>query len=218
MAFPSGAGLKSPTWQGLLTLVGQYDPTFDGVNYGARAATRKDFTSGKASQNANALNTVLGHLESLGGAADDLNNTSVPLWNSFANSLVSGIGDPRVKKFEAAKKAVVDELTRSWRGSGGSEGDIKSWSATLDAANSPAQLHGVIGEIGTLLESKIEALNDQYSKGMGTAANELNLMSPNSQKAIQKIKARAGIDTSGQADAASSGATLTYDPATGAFH
>jgi hypothetical protein len=213
MAFPSGAALRSPQWQGILSLVGQYDPSFDAVNYGARAATRKDFTSGKASQNVNALNTVLGHLDTLGTAADELNNTSVPLWNSLANSVQSGMGDSRVKKFEATKKAVVDELTRAWRGSGGSEGDIKSWSSTLDAANSPDQLHGVIGQIGDLLESKINAMNDQYTKGMGTAAGGLNLMSPNAQKVLQRIKQRAGMDTSAQ----QSGGVLTYDPSTGSF-
>ena len=213
MAFPSGAALRSPQWQGLLTLVGQYDPTFDAVNYGARAATRKDFTSGKAASSVNALNTVLGHLDTLGTAADDLNNTSVPLWNSLANSVESGLGDARVKKFEATKKAVVDELTRAWRGSGGSEGDIKSWSGTLDSSNSPEQLHGVIGQIGDLLGSKIGALNDQYQKGMGIAANGLNLMSPHASKVLEKIKARAN----GTANEQASG-VLTYDPATGSFH
>jgi hypothetical protein len=196
MAFPAGFALKSPYWQSMMTLVSQYDPSFDAVNYGTRAATRKDFTSGKASQSVNALNTVLGHLDSLGTSADALNNTSVPLWNSVANSVESGSGDPRVKVFDATKKAVVDELTRAWRGSGGSEGDIKTWSATLDASNSPKQLHGVIAQLGELLESKISSLNDQYTKGMGTTAGGLKLLSPHAEQVLKSIRARAGIESS----------------------
>lgn len=214
MAFPNGAGLKSPTWQTMIGLVGQYDPSFDGVDFNARSRTRQAFTSGKEAQSVNALNTVIGHLDDLGVAADRLNNTSIPMWNTVANAVESGMGDPRIKQFEAAKKTVVDELTRVWRGTGGSEGDIKSWSSVLDSASSPAQLHGVVEEIGSKLGSKIDALNEQYSKGMGRTADGMNLLTPKSQKALQSFRQRAGMDTSsGQV-----GNTLTYDPRTGRFN
>lgn len=218
LSFPSGAALKSPYWQSMLTLTAQYDPSFDAVNYGSRAATRKDFTSGKASQSVNALNTVLGHLDSLSDAADKLNNGSSPILNTASNFLENQIGDARVKKFEATKKAVVDELTRAWRGSGGSEGDIKTWSSTLDASNSPEQLHGVIGQLGELLESKIGALNDQYTKGMGTAGGGLNLLSPKSAEVAKRLRQRAGMDTDSPSGGQQPNGMLTYDPATGGFH
>lgn len=47
MAFPTGTALKSAYWQDMLQKVAQYDPSFDAVNYTARAGTRKAFTSGK---------------------------------------------------------------------------------------------------------------------------------------------------------------------------
>ena len=191
LAFPNGAALKNPLWNQMLAAVAQYDPSFDAVNYKTRADTRRDFTSGKAASSVNALNTVMGHLDTLGTNVDALNNTRFPMVNSALNSLSSATGDPRVVQFGATKKAVVDELTRAWRGSGGSEGDIKSWSGALDAANSPQQLHGVISQIGDLLESKIGALNDQYNKGMGTTAAGLNLMSPHAQQSLDRIRTRA---------------------------
>jgi hypothetical protein len=212
MQFPAGFSAKSPYWQNMISLVSQYDPSFDAVNFNARASTRKAFTSGKEAASVNALNTVLGHLDSLGQAADDLNNSSVPLWNSVTNYLASSTGDPRVKKFEATKKAVVDELTRAWRGSGGSEGDIKSWSSTLDAAASPEQLHGVIGQLGELLESKISALNDQYGKGMGTTSGGLNLLSPHSAEVLKRIKKRAGIETGDSDTAGATGQAPSSQP------
>ncbi len=46
MQLPSGYFMRSPQGHKLLSDIAQYDPTFDAVNYNARAATRKDFTAG----------------------------------------------------------------------------------------------------------------------------------------------------------------------------
>ena len=48
--FPTGFALKAPYFQSLIQMVGQYDPTFDAVNYNARSKTRNDFTSGASSK------------------------------------------------------------------------------------------------------------------------------------------------------------------------
>lgn len=188
MQFPAGFALKSPYWQDMISKVSQYDPSFDAVNYNARAKTRSDFTSGKTAQQINAMNTVTGHLQSLSDAADSLNNSNWPLYNTVANAMASNSGDPRIKQFDATKKAVVDELTRVWRGSGGSEGDIKTWSDTINNAGSPAQLHGVIGQIGELLNSKLNALGEQYQQGMGTTANPIQLVTPKSKQVLNLLE------------------------------
>ena len=65
MQIPGGFALKTPYWQQMMTHVSQYDPNFDTVNYNARAATRKDFTSGKSAQNITSFNTAIGHLDHL---------------------------------------------------------------------------------------------------------------------------------------------------------
>lgn len=192
MQFPGGFALKSPYWQQMVSAVSQYDPNFDAVNYNARATTRKDFTSGKSSQSINALNTVIGHMKVLSDAADQLNNSSVPMWNTVANYSEKAMGDPRMQQFDATKKAVVDELTRVYRGSGGSEGDIKTWSDQINSSGSPAQLHGVIAQIGDLLESKVNALGEQYNQGMGTTAKPIRLTTPTAQSALETLRKRAG--------------------------
>lgn len=203
MPFPTGMALKTPYWQQMLGAVSQYDPSFDAVNFNARAKTRTDFTSGKSSQNLNAMNTVAGHLQSLSDAADALNNTKYPWVNTTANFIDNNIGDPRIKKFDATKKAVVDELTRVWRGNGGSEGDIKTWASTLDASNSPEQLHGVIGQLGELIESKINAMGEQYKQGMGKSGGGIQLITPEARKTLDKLQVRAGNQPTPQATGAS---------------
>jgi hypothetical protein len=191
MQFPQGFALKSPYWQHMISLVSQYDPSFDAVNYNARAKTRAAFTSGKAADAVNGLNTVIGHLDSLSQQADKMGNTSLPLFNSVKNWAESNSGDPRVKEFEANKKAVVDELTRVWRGSGGSEGDIKSWADTLNASQSPAQMHGVIAKMGELLGSKVDSLAKQYNDGMGTTKEGLDLLTPRAAQTLGKLQGKA---------------------------
>lgn len=214
MQFPTGAALKSPYWQNMLTSVGQYDPSFDAVNYNARSAARKDFTSGNSAKSINALNTVAGHLNALSDAADGLNNTSFPLVNNVKNYVSSNVGNSDVKKFDLTRKAVVDELTRAYRGSGGSEGDIKSWTDSLGDANSPQQLHDVIGQIGELLESKINALGDQYNQGMGTTSQPISLVSPKARQTLDKLQGRASSTTVAPPAQAAAAAAPNALPAT----
>lgn len=192
MAFPAGFALKSPYWQQMVSMVSQYDPSFDAVNYGARAKTRNDFTSGTSAKQINAMNTVLGHMQTLSDAADAMKNTNYPMLNQGLNAAANAVGDPRMKEFNSTKKAVVDELTRVWRGNGGSEGDIKTWAEQLSDAGSPDQLHGVIGQLGELLNSKIGAMGEQYKQGMGTAGGPIQLLTPQSQKVLDLLETRAG--------------------------
>ena len=189
MAFPTGAALRSPYWQGLLTAVGQYDPTFDAVNYNARSKTRADFTSGKSAASVNALNTVLGHLDKLSDAAEALGNSDMRAYNTVTNYFSKAFGSPTVTNFETIKKAVADEVTKVWRQSGGSVEDVRAAQANLDAAGSPDQLRGAIATYGELLGSKLSSLQDQYKQGMGTDA--VKMIRPESQAVLDKIAGRA---------------------------
>lgn len=195
MAFPTGTALKSPYWQGMLQHVAQYDPSFDAVNYTARAGTRKAFTSGKEAQNVNALNTVAEHLGTFSDDAAALNNTSFPAINTVKNWIAGQTGDPTIARFNTAKKAVADEIAKVWRASGGSEADIQENLRNLSGAQSPAQLNAVIGTLTQLIHGKIAALQDQYGAGMGTTANPRALISPEAQTSFDKTLQRAGVDT-----------------------
>ncbi len=187
VSFPGSFSLKSPYWQKVIADITQYDPDFDAVNYNARAATRKDFTSGKSAQNITSFNTAIGHLGTLDKAAEELNNTRFPAFNSVANFVASNTGDPRVVKFNTAKQAVADELTRAFRGTGGNVYDIKGWEENLGAANSPAQLRGAVKQAVDLLRSRIESIGQQYRRGMGTTADVMDLLTPSAKKTLARL-------------------------------
>ena len=181
MAFPSGAALRSPYWQRMLSAVAQYDPSFDAVNYGTRAATRKDFTSGVSARNITAFNTALGHLGTLYEAAGELHNRSFTPWNTVANWTAQKAGDPSVDKFNAARHAVVDELEKAFRGSNGTQAGIEEWTKALNSSQSPQQLRAVIGQMVDLLGSRVNALGEQYKQGMGRTIDGITLLDPHAQ-------------------------------------
>jgi hypothetical protein len=62
---PTGKAATSPEWQRVVQLATQADPTFDAGNYPARAAARKDFTSGPTSKTITGLNTLAHHISTL---------------------------------------------------------------------------------------------------------------------------------------------------------
>lgn len=191
MPIPGGFALKSPYWQNMMQMVSQYDPNFDAVNYNARSKTRNDFTAGKSAQNLASFNTALGHLDTLDKSIDDLRNTDYPAFNAAANAVARQTGDTRYqqseKKFNAAKQAVVDELTRAFRGSGGNVHDIKGWESTINGADSPSALHAAVKQAADLLHSRIEAVGDQYNRGMGTTSSPLELLSPKAKGTIERL-------------------------------
>lgn len=222
MAFPTGTALKSPYWQSMLQDVAQYDPTFDAVNYNARAGTRKAFTSGKEAQTVNSLNTVAEHLGTLSDYAGDLHNTSFQPYNRVKNAIAGTFGDPDIAKFNTAKKAVADEVAKVWRASGGSEADIQENLRNLDGAQSPEQLNAAIGTLTKLIGGKVAALQDQYTSGMGTTKDLRPLVSPEAKDAFDKTLQRSGL---GQADFGDVGSVIAAapqapaaTPASGAYH
>lgn len=190
MQFPGGMALKTPYWQNMVTMVSQYDPNFDQINYNTRTATRKAFTSGAESKSLNALNTVMGHLDEFDKAAAALNNTGFTMWNQAVNT-IGGKVNPELKarlnRFDLTKQAVVDEMEKAYRGSGGSQAGIDAWKKTVDSADSYQALQASMQQGVRLLESKIGALGDQYNKGMGTSAHGLELLNPKARATFERL-------------------------------
>lgn len=193
-AFPSGSALRSPYWQDMLTRVSNYDPGFDEVNYTSRSATRRDFTSGKAANNIRALNTAIGHLGHLAEQIDGTASHSLVPLNAVENTVLRATGDPGPTNFDATVSALAGELTAVYRGAGGAEADIQRYIQQLNPNASQAQKLGTIRNIIGLLESRLNALNDQYRQGMGTTAQPLQLLDPQSQLIVHKL---GGFDASG---------------------
>jgi hypothetical protein len=193
VAFPSGFSQRSLANRQVLADIAQYDPSFDATNYQARAKTRADFTSGKSAQNVTAIDTTIGHFGSLLKAGDELDNfresvlPGITTLNQVKNWYNSSRGDPRIVKFEEAKDAVTRELTRVFRGTAGNVADIKAWEQAVSNSMTPEQLHGAVEQGVELLASRINAVGEQYRRGMGTTADVTELLTPAAKKTLGQL-------------------------------
>lgn len=207
-ALPVGTATKDPYWKAIIQIAQQVDPNFDAVNYNARANTRKDFTSGKAAQQINGINTVIGHLSDLAGEGDKLDNYGTDWMNAIRNKLTTG-GSKRgvaINNFETLREGVGNELMRVWRQVGaGSEKEIEDWKSTISSAKSPQELQGAFKTIAGMLESKLSALDEQYKQGMGTQS--VSAIAPAARQKLDKLQ---GVATTPAA--ASGGAVPMFSP------
>jgi hypothetical protein len=187
----SAMSLRSPMMASLLTHAAQYDPGTDATTYLSRAATAKDAATGKLATSNNALNTVAGHLGALAESAAALHNTSFPWINGLKNAVQSSTGDPRVKTFNLNLQGVADELERAYRGAGGSEGSIKQWRENLGTSNSPDQFQAVMKKGAEMLQSKLQANQEQYAQGMKGRVGSYRSITPEAEKALAKLRGEA---------------------------
>lgn len=137
---PTGKAATSPEWQRVVQLATQADPTFDAGNYPARAAARKDFTSGPTSKTITGLNTLAHHINTLNSSIDGLDNGSLQTLNTVGNFFNNRTGNPKVVKFQVAANAVADEAAKVFAGSGSALADREKLASMFDSSMSPAQL------------------------------------------------------------------------------
>lgn len=136
------------------------------MDYAAEKGLQKDFTSGAASKNLNAFNTASAHLATLGQAAEALHNNDIQGLNRFGNEYNKQTGSPAPTNFQAVKSAVAGEVSKTFKGGQATDAEIKEFNDAVSSANSPAQLRGVISTYQDLMDSKREALQQQYTQGM----------------------------------------------------
>lgn len=191
------AGNRKGEREKLLSEVRQYDPTYDSNQFSARAAVRKDFTSGPSARNVTAINTAIGHIGTLNELGDALKNGDVKILNKVFNKISDETGKPGVNTFDIAKGAVGDELMRVFRGVGASEGEAAAWRQRFDASRGPDQMKAAVATAADLLKSRVNALDDQWKRGMGTDKGYPNLLSEKSQKVLASFGGNEKLESGG---------------------
>lgn len=195
LPIPTGAALKSPQVMQLWAAASQYDPQLDASTYPSRRKAFQDRTSGTMARNITSANTVLGHLDTLDKAIDELHNYSQPLMNRLTGSVDYALGDKRYQaayaNFLGAKNAAVRELTKVFRGTGGNVADIKDFESELDPYGSPAALHQSVKTYVDLLGSRVNAMGDQYGQAMGSPTDPMTLLSPKASEVFRRLGGEA---------------------------
>jgi hypothetical protein len=132
--FPTGRVLQTPFWRNAMFGVLQYDPDMDEGKALARFNARKkweDPTATNAGAKIQALSQATKHLGQAYTEGEQLNNFLPQGVNSLINSLEKQFGVLRSGKIRAYEQTinnqVAPELTKTYRGGVGSEGDVKHW-------------------------------------------------------------------------------------------
>lgn len=135
------------------------------IPYQTEKGLQKEFTTGSAAKNLTAFNTAIEHANQLRTAADALQNGDVRSLNKIGNEMGYQFGSDKMSNFNVIKNALAGEVSKVFKGGQATDAEIKEVQAPFDAANSPAQLKGAIENAVHLMNSKRDALKQQYEAG-----------------------------------------------------
>lgn len=175
----------------IIALAQQYDPTYNEAQYATRQALIKNFTSGTYSQNINSLNTVVGHITDLQQVSQQLGNGSFTPFNSIRQNVASlfGSGTPGAATLNI--NAATGELASVFKKSGATDTEIGNL-GTLSNTSSPDAINQYIEKATQLMGSRLQALSDTYTAGMGKAPDQ-SFLSPTSQQQLLSLQ-KSGLN------------------------
>jgi hypothetical protein len=163
----TGYALRSPGAAATMARVMQIKPDYSAKDYGTQSKAEKDFATGKQGNSVRSFNVALSHLDTLDKLADALKNGDVQALNRFGNYIATQTGAPAPTNFDAVKHIVADEIVKAVTGSAGALGDREAAAKTIQSANSPAQLKGVVAQYKELMVGQLHGLRDQYKATTG---------------------------------------------------
>jgi hypothetical protein len=184
-------GVGSLTQSQVLTLVAEYDPSFSQQNYSSRQALQTNFTSGKYSQNINSLNTAIGHISDIQSNVAGLGNAGFTPYNAAKNLVMQTFGSGAPAKAALNISAATSEIASTFKGTGATDEEIKAL-GVLSNDSSPDQVKAYIETATQLLSSRLQALTDTYTAGMGKAPST-SFLSPTSVNSLLQLK-KSGMD------------------------
>lgn len=198
MELPRGFGAAKT--QPLYKAVMAYDPTFTIGNAASKLQMQKQFADTsptKAGGQIIAANTAISHLGELSDEAEKLENTGFKPWNWLKQHALSAtVGNPELEAFNVIKGRYVEEATKFYRGSGGTEADINRDLKTLSEANTPEELRTAIAKNAKLMQGKVTALKSRWANVMGEKlpppTPDYEVVNSAAQSALERINQRAG--------------------------
>jgi hypothetical protein len=174
----------------LMAKVQAENPSYDAKNYAAAQKTLSNFSSGKEAATVRAFNVGLAHLDTMGQAANALQNGDFPLVNSIVQAYNKQTGSAAPTNFDGVKQIVGNEIVKAIVGAGGGVGDREKAQETLSKAGSPEQLLGMIDQYKALMGGQLGGLRQSYEQGTGRKDFD-RLLSPSALNVVSQQKAGA---------------------------
>ena len=149
-----------------LAQLSQKYPSYNQGTFGIEKKVGTDFTSGDAAKSLTAFSTAIEHAGQLSKATDELDNTDNRTLNKIGNSLGYQFGSDKTTNFNVIKNALSGEISKVFKGGQATDAEIREVQGPFDTANSPEQLKGAIKNAIALMNSKRDALKQQYQSGV----------------------------------------------------
>ena len=181
-------GRSDPTNKLIRSMVLQAYPDYREGDYASGVAAEKAFTSGRIGSAVKTFNVATNHLDSLQKVADALNNGDIPAFNAAGNYFAKQTGQPAPTDFNAVKKIVADEIVKAIVGGQNAVADREEAAKSIDAANSPAQLAGVIKQYKELMAGQLEGLQKQYEASTKKTDFRQRFLTPEAKANIDAIR------------------------------
>lgn len=209
----SGFVLKSPFGQAVMAKIAELNPEYQATEYGARGKAMRDFSTGKQGQAINSFNVAISHLDTLGDLAKALENNDTQAVNRLGNYFSQQTGAPAVTNFNAAKQIVGQEIIKAIIAGGGTGAERQQAEEVLSAAQSPAQLAGVIDTYKSLMGGQLGGLKQQYEQTTGLKDFE-DRLSPEARRQLMRGGSEASYGSAEDVKQAYQNGKLTKDQAT----
>lgn len=190
--------LRSDQRQRLIETAAAVDPTYDQTQFPLRSQFKKEITSGTTGKNIVALNTAIGHLDSLSNAFRELDKTrsnmlgpDIPIVNKVKDAILTGTGSQASTNVGTVGTALANELERAFKGSQTSMTGVEDFKNKLKGELSVDQQEGLKKTVADLLSSRINAIDEQHKSIMGKP-RDFSLINDKSKQILTKL----GIDPS----------------------
>lgn len=146
-------------------------PDYNTQEFASRQAARNGFAEGPEAKSITSANTVIGHLDKLNDAVDQLGNTNTlpgilnPIRNDVGN-VVSADKQAKLSKLNSVADAVASEMAKVFTGAAPAMQTIREWRSNFDANASPQAQKAAIQSAVELLGSRMQAMQDQWEHGV----------------------------------------------------
>lgn len=207
LQWPTGRALVDPEWKKILAVATHAYPDLTQDVWTRRHNANMDTRAGGVlGNNAQAINTALGHMQHLWDEYKNLGNTRFPVVNGVVQPLRENVGDTSLQNHlgaaETAAEGVANELSRVLMGGKPNEAEVAAWRNTMDLTAPPERFKGFMRQAVGLMKKRLESSQHQYDDAMQGAPGSWQAMSPTAQKAYHALVAEVGgegeVDTTHQ--------------------
>lgn len=194
---PKTLSTKGGHREKMLSLVSQFDPTYDDTQYANKRRAISQFGSGPQGNTVRNLNVAIEHIDTLQRAADALGNGNFTPGNKAYNETSKLFGKSPPTTFEGVRDIVANEVIKGTIGNAGALEDRKNAAEKVKAAASPKQLSELFNGWTELMGGQVSGLERQYEASTKNKDFRERYLTPRTRDAIALAESKkVGVPTS----------------------